>query len=413
MSDANSGINPSVEQKHKVNSLVDHQKDCIHYWHSVLGHRDPVAISKMFNEGLVDGMKLVKCNKKIVCDTCMKAKSTRLPFPQKSLTKSTAVMDLVHSDVYSPNEVASLGGKHYIATFIDDFSRYTVIYFLRQKSDVEENLKAFVAMVKNKFGVKPKKVRFDRGGEYIGGENSNFLNSEGILVQLTSGYSPQQNGVAERKNRTLTEMSRCMLNEANLPKFLWAEAISTANYVQNRVVTSATGRTPYELWNGSVPNIKHLKVFGSRCFVHIPKAKRKKFDNAATEMQLVGYDEQSKAYRCYNKSNHKVVVSRDVRFDLEKLSVQVDVNLNRVENEVDLGSCEEEVESAGSTDVQGAVEQRIERSDDGEVRQQRASSRTNKGIPPKRLLDEIHLVHGEIVEPKNFHAAITGDQKEM
>lgn len=142
-------------------------------------------------------------------------------------------MDLVHSDVYSPNEVASLGGKRYLVTFIDDFSRYTVVYFLKEKSEVEEHLKIYVAMVKNKFGVKPKVIRSDRGGEYICGENDYYLKLEGISVQLTSGYSPQQNGVAERKNRSLTEMSRCMLNEANLPKFLWAEAIATANYVQN------------------------------------------------------------------------------------------------------------------------------------------------------------------------------------
>lgn len=288
-------------------------------------------------------------------------------------------------------------------TFIDDFSRYTVIYLMKEKSDVEDKLKEYVEMVKNKFGEKPKLIRSDRGGEYISGNNSNYLKSEGILVQLTAGYSPQQNGVAERKNRTLTEMSRCMLTDADLPRFLWAEAYSVANYVQNRVVTSVTGRTPFELWNDKKSDVKHLRIFGSRYFVVIPKEKRKKLDNTAIEMHLVGYDEQSKAYRCYNKSTKKVVISRDVRFDFEKLLVY-DGNVNQVDlesSEDDDCLHEQEVEIQHQVNEQEVIAERIEQENEM-FKEQRVSLRANKGVPPKRFIEQVFKLHGDIVEPKNF-----------
>lgn len=125
---------------------------------------------------------------------------------------------------------------------------------------------------------KPKIIRSDRGGEYISGKNTNYLKSEGIQVQLNAGYTPQQNGVAEKMNRTLIEMVRCMLKESSLPKSLWAEATSAANYVQNRVITRATGRTPFERWNDKKRDLEHLTIFGNRCFVFVPKEKRKKLD---------------------------------------------------------------------------------------------------------------------------------------
>lgn len=158
-------------------------------------------------------------------------------------------------------------------------------------------------------------IRSDRGGEYIGSSMVELLNSEGIQTQLTAPYTPQQNCVAERKNRTLVEMARCMLLDAKLSTTFWAEAVNMANYFQNRLPSRAIETTLFELWNNNKPGIIHFQAFGTKCFVYIPAEKRHKLVNTAKPMILVGFDEQSKAYRCYDPSSKRLIISSDVRFD--------------------------------------------------------------------------------------------------
>lgn len=299
-----------------MNSCTAHQhkEGCIHFWHRMFGHRDPVAIRKMCSSNLVDGMKIVECGMQTQCETCLEAKSTRLPFPKHSLSTSDKVLDLIHSDVCGPMQTESIGKKRYFLSLIDDYSKYTVIYFLRNKSEVEVKIKEYIAMVENEFGKKPKVIRSDRGGEYIGIGIKSYLSENGIKTQFTAPYSPQQNGVAERKNRTLVEMARCLLTDAELPKYLWAEAVNTANYIQNRTITKGADSIPCELWNNKKPNANHFEIFGTKCYVHTPTEKRRKLDNTATQMCFIGYEDCSKAYRLYDPVHHKLVVSRDVRF---------------------------------------------------------------------------------------------------
>lgn len=154
-----------------------------------------------------------------------------------------------------------------------------------------------------------------------------YLASKGISFQYTAPYTPEQNGVSERKNRTLIEMSRCLLTEADLRNTFWGEVVLTANYIQNSVLTRAKEATPYELWNGSKPGINHFQMFGSKFYVHVPKEKRHKLENTGTEMVFVGYDEDSKAYRCYDADTNKLVISRDVCFVKTKLH-ENDVMIN-------------------------------------------------------------------------------------
>lgn len=256
-----------LREQQRVYAVQNHEK-CIHYWHKLFGHRDSEAIRKMAASNLIEGLKIVDCGINVQCETCMEAKSTRLPFPKHAESKSTKTLDLVHTDVCGPMRTISQSGKRYVLTFVDDFSRYTVVYLLSQKSEVEQKLKEYVEMVKNKFGRKPVIIRSNRGGEYTGKAVKKYLASQGISIQYTAPYTPEQNGVSERKNRTLIEMSRCLLTEAELPNTFWAEAVLTANYIQNRVLTRAKEATPYELWNGSKPGINHFQIFGSKCYVH-------------------------------------------------------------------------------------------------------------------------------------------------
>lgn len=305
-----------LRQSDTVNACSEnkHKKGCLHHWHRMFGHRNPEAIKAMYKNNLIDGMKLLDCGIKVQCETCMEAKTTRLPFPKQSLTSTNAVLDLIHSDICGPMQVESMSKKRYVLTLIDDYSRYTEIYFLHNKSEAIDKIREYVAMVENKFNTKPKIFRSDRGGEFTGNEFKQFMYGMGIKLQYTAPYSPQQNGVAERKNRSLIEMARCMLTDADLPKYLWAEAVNTANYIQNRTLTKGAEQIPYHLWNDEKPNAVKFEIFGTKCYVHVPTEKRRKLDNTAREMFFIGYEDGSKAYRLYDAVNRKLVVSRDVRF---------------------------------------------------------------------------------------------------
>lgn len=289
IADANGNLF-KLRQPNKVYGMKEHEfnTNCIHYWHRVFGHRNPDAIKDMCSKQMVDEIKISNCGVKVHCEVCLQAKMTRLPFPKESSSKSKSVLDLVHTDVCGPMQTKSPSGKRYILTFIDDFSRYTVIYLLREKSEVEDKVKEYIEMAKTKFSKTPKVIRSDRGREYVNKEVIEYLKTQGIQIQYTTPYTPQQNGVAERKNRSLVEMARCMVLDAGLPHMFWGEAINSANYLQNRLPTRRTQTTPYERWNGLKAKVKHLQIFGLKCFVHIPTEKRRKLDNVAKQMIFVG-----------------------------------------------------------------------------------------------------------------------------
>ena len=172
----------------------------------------------------------------------------------------------------------------------------------------------FKAAVELETGNKLKTLRSDNGGEYTSRQFEAYLAKEGIKHQLTVPYTPQQNGVSERRNRTLMEMARCLLYEKKLPLNFWAEAVNTAAYLINRMASRVlTDKTPYELWYGFKPSIDHLKVFGSICYVLKPEVRRRKLDQKADIGILIGYSTNSKAYKIYDLNVNKVVVARDVK----------------------------------------------------------------------------------------------------
>lgn len=285
-------------------------------WHSRLAHVHEAAIKRMCREGLVNGAELSE-TKVGLCEPCVKGKMSRMPFKARSEIKSTRVLELVHTDVCGPMRTTSLGGSRYFVTFVDDFTRYTHVYFLHDKSEVFSKFLEFSALVSNQTGQSIGTLRSDGGGEYISNEFETHLKSCGIRHEITVRYSAEQNGVAERYNRTVCEAARAMIIESRLPKFLWAEAIATAAYVRNRVPTRAHSEptTPYELWHGSKPDISNLRVFGCLAYSHIPDQLRGKLDDKAESMLHVGYSTRSKGYRLYDIKTKSVVVRRDVVFD--------------------------------------------------------------------------------------------------
>ena len=197
-------------------------------WHLRYGHLNNHDAKLLSDKNMVHGMNLNSYEIEKGCQGCAMGKQKRLPFPGKSGTKTTKPLELIHSDVCGPMSVPSVGGSRYFVSFIDDYSRYTTVHMMKNKSEVSDKLLKFVNLAENLTGEKVKKVRSDNGGEYVGNDIIEFCKHRGIVHEYTIPYTPQQNGVAERMNRTLMEMARSMLYHANLEKDLWAEAVSTA-----------------------------------------------------------------------------------------------------------------------------------------------------------------------------------------
>ena len=198
--------------------LMVNEKNAFEVWHKRLGHISAKRLLNISNNDLVIGMPKLNRNSILpVCEPCCKAKLTRNVMPVMNPTCEN-MLDLVHTDVWGPSQVPSIGGSWYFVTFIDDFSRMTWIFFLRNKSCIFEKFVEFKNMVENQFNRKIKVLRSDGGGEYLSNEFNNFLRSTGIIRQITHRYTPQMNGVAERKNRHILETAKAMLFEANLSK---------------------------------------------------------------------------------------------------------------------------------------------------------------------------------------------------
>jgi hypothetical protein len=215
-------------------------------------------------------------------------------------------------------------GQRYFISFIDDYSRYMYLYMLHNKNEALDAFKIFKAEVEKQCGKKIKIVRSDRGGEYYGrytedgqapGPFAKFLQEHGIVAQYTMPGSPDQNGVAERRNRTLLDMVRSMLSSSNLPKTLWIESLKTIVYILNRVPTKVVPKTPFELWKGWKPSLRHMRVWGCPYEVRIYNPQEKKMDPRTISGYFIGYAERSKGYRFYCPSHStRIVESRNAKF---------------------------------------------------------------------------------------------------
>lgn len=230
--------------------------------------------------------------------------------------RAKSPLELVHVDICGDMQEPSLGKNLYFLTFIDDYSRHTWVYFLKQKSEAFACFKNFKVVVEKQSGYPIKTLRTDRGGEFTSNEFADFCLKNGIQRQLTAAYTPQHNGVAERKNRTIMEMARSMLQTKNLPNIFWGEAVATTIYILNRSPTKEVPNlTPKEAWSGHKPSVAHLRVFGCLAYVHIPVQKRKKLDAKSQLCIFVGYSTPTKGYRFYNPETKQWIVSQDVIFD--------------------------------------------------------------------------------------------------
>lgn len=177
-----------------------------------------------------------------------------------------------------PLSVPSIGGNNYFLTMLDDYSKLSVVVPLPRKSDTADAAKSAITMLENQIERRTKRLRCDNGSEFINRTLQDFCASKGIQIETSVRYTPEQNGAAERLNRTLLDKVRPMLAAANLPKSLWAETLATANYLRNRSPVSDRDKTPWELFYGTKPSVAHLRTFGARCYVLTPKPLRDKLE---------------------------------------------------------------------------------------------------------------------------------------
>src|SRR5271168_512426 len=245
--------------------------------HCIMGHIAPEAAKTLIKKGLVEGFKLDESSTMpYTCDSCEYGKTHRKPIKkEREAPRAAKIGDEIHSDVWGPSPVQTIGGREYYSTYTDDHSRYTQLYLQRLKSETFDSYKQFEAFLLRQKGVHIKKLHTDRGGEYLSKEFSDHLAENGTIRNLTVHDTPEHNGVAERLNRTLLERVRSMLHASGIPKFLWGEAIKHAVYLKNRTATKVLdGKTPYEVFHGTKPNLKGLPEFGARVWVHDPNGSK-------------------------------------------------------------------------------------------------------------------------------------------
>ena len=239
------------------------------------------------------------------------------PFPKEGAEKVQAAGDLVVSDVWGPAQVKGPRRERYFYSYTDAKTRYSAIYFGSAKDEALPHFRLFKEFIEVQSGNKIKRFRSDNGGEYINKPFKDFCSTSGIIMETTVPYSPAQNGIAERLNRTLLEHAHAMIFAKNLPKTLWPEAVAYANYIKNRCLTHALGMdmTPYQALLGRKPDVARLEEFGTACWVMVPDQRQAKLDPKAEEHLFVGVAEHAKAWKYYNKVSRHVQISRNITFD--------------------------------------------------------------------------------------------------
>lgn len=245
-------------------------------WHTRLGHVNFRALELMSKKGMARGIpKMVQPKEK--CEGCLMTKLTRSSFPSHTSFETKKPLELVYADICGPITPETPGGNRYFLLFVDDYSRKMWVYFLKEKSDALGMFKKYKAVVEKSTEKNIKMLRTDRGGEFCSKEFTLYCEEMGIERQYTNPYTPQQNGVVERRNRTVAAMTRSFLKESKLPSCMWGEAVRHSVYVLNRLPTRALdGTTPYEAWGGKKPDLVHIKVFGCVAVMKIPSVHVKK-----------------------------------------------------------------------------------------------------------------------------------------
>ncbi|GJX66311.1 putative ribonuclease H-like domain-containing protein [Tanacetum coccineum] len=280
-------------------------------WHRRLGHINFKTINKLVKDNLVRGFPLKRFEND---QTCLKGKQHKASCKSKVHNSITQPLFMLHMDLFGPTFVSSLMNKKYCLVVTDDYSRFTWVFFLASKDETSGILKNFITEIENLVDKKVKIIRCDNGTEFKNRVMNEFCEQKGIKREYSVARTPQQNGVAERRNRTLIEAARTMLADSKLPTTFWAEAVNTACYVQNRVIiVKPHNKTPYELFRGRTPALSFMRPFGCHVSILNTLDHLGKFDGKSDDGFFVGYSLTSKAFRVYNIRTKKVEENLHIR----------------------------------------------------------------------------------------------------
>ena len=363
--------------------------------HQRLGHLNSNSMKQLIQQKLIlDYQSLPNATDIEIhqCEGCVLGKTHQTPQTHSSTNPATQLLELVHSDVCGPMSVCSKKGHSYFITFIDDYSRFVCVFIVTYKSEVMQCFVEYKTWVESRTGKLIKTLRCDNGGEYSSKEFDRFLTQHGIVKQNTAPYKPQQNGVAERFNRTLVESARAMVYHSGLSKSYWSDAVKVAAYIRNRVPNpSVTGTTPFELFYGRKPDLSHLRVFGCIAYAHIPKVKRKKLDAKAVKTIFIGYPSGVKGYLLFNTDTKKEIVSSDVTFWEDQFVIEPAIIGSRGEAESfnliassDLTSTDLEINGIVDNDIPVGNENKY---DDQEVEDMNSDVDENEEEDPDGIAD--------------------------
>ena len=331
-------IEGQVPHEHKfslaLSSVVRSTRNAskLQVWHKRFAHQNIADIKLMLKDENVLNFE-ISDKTEFICQPCRLAKSTRASLKPLSDIKSSAPLDLVFMDLCGPFRVQSIGGSRYFLTITDDYSRFVHIYPLKTKDESFRFFKSFCNEMKTRYNQMPKSTRSDNGGEFTSKEFKNFCELNGIAMQFTNAYTPEQNGVSERLNRTINSAIRSVLVETHLPEGLWAELAMSFIHLKNRFPHSALkGQIPYVLWNEQKFSVAYLRSIGSKCYVHFSEPGRNKYKARAWEGVLVGYARATRGYRVWNPLTNKVFESKHVTVDETCMWGQPNFTSNKILN---------------------------------------------------------------------------------
>ncbi|GJW76150.1 zinc finger, CCHC-type containing protein, partial [Tanacetum coccineum] len=369
-------------------------------WHCRLGHISKKRIEKLQHDRLLNSTDLRAFEK---CVPCMSGKMARKPYTHQ-VERAKDLLGLIHTDVCGPFKITSRQGASYFVTFTDDFSRYGYVYLLKHKHEVFETFKVFQKEVENQLGKTIKSLRFDRGGEYMSQEFLDHLKDHEIIAHRTPPYTPQHNGVSERRNKTLLDMVRSMMCQTTLPKSFWDYALETAARILNMVPTKKVEKTPYEVWHGQAPKLSYLKVWGCEALVKRDTlTKPDKLEPRSIKCIFIGYPKETIGYSFYYPPENKVLIARNAEF-----------SENSLINQEASGSLED-LEIIQEEDTHPSIDTSLNHEEDdlemdepqSDIIPIRRSTRTQR--PTDRMClyidDEEHEL-GDLGEPANYKAAL-------
>jgi hypothetical protein len=284
-------------------------------WHNRFAHRHYAVLQKLKTSKAVSDFKVIGNDKPCVCEACIEGKSHRAPHSAPA-KRASRPLERVSSDVKGPISTHSRRGHRYWISFVDQYSGFTSVYFIREKSEALDCIKRYISWAENKTGLKVLNFRDDGGGEYTPNDLRTFLMEKGIHHETTIRDSPEQNGQAERFNQTLQQGITTLLSKAHLPPSLWTDAASTFVHVNNRTPSESRDfKSPHELFLGQTPSVKHLRTWGCLAYVHLQKNQRQgTFGPRAKRCIFLRYAEEAKGWVFWDTEKRSEFVSDSAEF---------------------------------------------------------------------------------------------------